>query len=487
VFLLSIATFALQIAAALVALAIARAPGWSRARIAAALAGTAGLYSGFDILGTLLPRTGFEIAFIWSANLTLAAAHVAVWIWFSFSDERGRWSSVPQRLRWVSLGHLGWTALLALSGNAVDLGRMQRVQVEWLGVDFVQPSLTPLASLSAALSLVILFISFGEQVRQARRGVVGARWNTVGFSIYAACVIEELLVASGALSFIYLAEVGYVGLVIPVVAQFVQRFIGDAHQLQELTERLEGQVRAAAGERDAARDAMVAQERFAALGRMAGGVGHEINNPLQILTLSIDDLRDSPAVNRDPLVAELVEHAAGAAERIGLIVAGLRTYSLPAERALEPHAPEGVVEEAIAAARASLGTRPRIEADLGAAPRALIDRERMLHALGHAIANAVRSVSARSDESGRVDLATGTSADGEPIVEVRDNGLGFPDSVLSRLGEPFVTTRAPGEGMGLGLFIIRGIVSAHGGRLELENEQGGGATLRIVLPAAQRA
>ncbi len=98
---LSTVTLAVQAAASVVALAIAQAPTWRRARIAAVLAATAGLYSFFDILGALFPRT--EIAFAWvtSANLAVAAAHVGTWIWFSFSDDDGRWRSVPRNLRWL--------------------------------------------------------------------------------------------------------------------------------------------------------------------------------------------------------------------------------------------------------------------------------------------------------------------------------------------------------------------------------------------------
>ncbi|MCE9602868.1 MAG: hypothetical protein K8S21_11745 [Gemmatimonadetes bacterium] len=476
----------MQAAACLVALAISQAPGWRRARIGSALAGTAALYSFFDIMGAVFPRTGLPISVVWSANLTIAAAHVTVWVWFSFSDDDGRWNSVPRALRWLSIGHVTATALLGVTGNAVDLSRIQRVQVPWLGVDFVQPSLMPLATLSAAISLIILIICFGEQVRQARRGVIGAKWNALGFAIFLSCAVEEILVASDALQFIYLAEVGYLGLVIPVIAQFVRRFIDDAHRLQDLTLALEAQVSVATGERDAAREALAAQERFAALGRMAEGVGHEINNPLQILTLSLDELRETPAVAGDAETAEMVEQASTASERIRLIVTGLRTYAIPGERVIERLGPEVLVRDAIEEARATMGPLPELHAILDNVPRVLVDRERMMQALGHAITNAVRAVSGLPEGRRRVEVRTRTTAGGDALIEVRDNGGGFPASILSRLGEPFVTTNDPGAGPGLGIFIIRGVVAAHGGMLELENARGGGATLQILLPPALR-
>ena len=481
---LSTVTLAVQAAASVVALAIAQAPTWRRARIAAVLAATAGLYSFFDILGALFPRT--EIAFAWvtSANLAVAAAHVGTWIWFSFSDDDGRWRSVPRNLRWLVIGHFSWTFLLSVTGNAIDTSRMASVRVDWLGVAFVQPSLTVLATLSAAITLGMLFVSFAEQVRQARRGVIGAKWNAIGFLVFVGCAIEEILVASNVLKFIYLAEVGYLGLVIPMVSQFVRRFHGDAHRLQALTSALEAEVQVATDERDAAREALAAQERFAALGRMAGGVGHEINNPLQILTLSLDELRDVPAVSGHRDAAEMVEHAVGAAERIRQIVAGLRTYAPTGEPVIERVAPTALARAAIAASRDAFAGLPDVVFDGVDGPDVLVDRERMLQALVHALANSARAITALPGREGRVEVRVRTTASGDVLIEVRDNGRGFPATVLSRLGEPFVTTQAPGAGSGLGVFIIRGVVVAHGGMLELENARGGGAVLRILLPPA---
>ena len=152
---LSTVSLALQVAACLAALAIAQAPGWRRARIVAALAGTAGLYSLFDLLGNLFTRTEVALAWVTSANLSVAAAHVALWIWFSFSDGEGRWESVPQRLRWFATGHVVAAVAISLSRHAIDASRMDMVAVRWLRVEFVQPSLTPVATVSVLITLAL--------------------------------------------------------------------------------------------------------------------------------------------------------------------------------------------------------------------------------------------------------------------------------------------------------------------------------------------
>ncbi len=69
------------------------------------------------------------------------------------------------------------------------------------------------------------------------------------------------------------------------------------------------------------------------------------------------------------------------------------------------------------------------------------------------------------------------------LLEVRDRGHGIPRSQLSKVFEPFYTTKAPGRGTGLGLSICYGIVAEHGGRLEVESVEGEGSLFRVRLPA----
>lgn len=393
---LAMESLAVQAAACIVALAISQAPGWRRARIGALLAGTAGLYSLLNMLGALYPGSALAVVWVTSSNLLVAAVHVGAWIWFSFSDEQGRWSSVPRNLRWFVLGHFSWSALVSLSGNAVDTSRMTTVSVPWLGVSFDQASLTPLATLSAVITLGMLVISFAEQLRQARRGVVGAKWNAYGFLLFVSCAVEEILVSANVVNFIYLAGIGSLGIVMPMVAQFVQRFIGDAHRLQVLTHALEEDVQLATEERDAAREALAVQERFAALGRMAGGVGHEINNPHASAGSSPD-------------------------------CAPTRCRANP--RSIRSH-------QRSWCARRSRRRWRRSERARRSAPTSRPRRRCWSTANG---------CCRRSD--------TRTTAGGDALIEIRDNGFGFPPSLLARLGEPFVTTQAPGAGVGLGILL----------------------------------
>ncbi len=481
---LSTVSLALQAAAVVVALAIARAPGWSRVRIVAGLAGTAGLYSLFDLLGVLYPRELQAYSWVTSANLTVAAAHVGIWLWFSFSDERGSWESVPRIWRWTAFAHVAFAAGLAVTGNAIDPSRIDRVVVPWLGVDFGQPQLTALGSVSAVLSIGVLGVSFVQQVRLARRGVPGARQVAIGFVVFVGCGVEEVLVSTGLLDFIFLAEVGFLGIVIPVVAQLVQRFIGDAHRLQALNQALGAEVQVATEERDEAREALAAQTRFAALGRMANALGHEINNPLQVLTLHLEALREAPLKEEAPEAREALEQSVAAAERIARVVAAMRIYASSTPARFEPLDPASVVHEALERTREALARVARVRAELPATPAVLADRVRLVHALEQALANAVRGVDGVAPGASEIVVRTSRAPNGDVAIEVHDNGRGYPASLLPHLGEPFVTSHAESGAAGLGIFVIRGVVDAHGGVLELRNRPEGGAQLRIVLPSA---
>jgi two-component system sensor histidine kinase RegB len=88
-------------------------------------------------------------------------------------------------------------------------------------------------------------------------------------------------------------------------------------------------------------------------------------------------------------------------------------------------------------------------------------------------------------ESGRVALRIASYDDGAPgcTLEVRDHGRGMPPAVLARVGEPFFTTKEPGQGMGLGLFVARALCEQLGGGLEIESTEGRGTTVRMSVPS----
>lgn len=483
---LALFTFALQTGAVVTAFAIARAPGWRRARILGALALTAGMYSLVDFLGALVPRTSATSALNTSINLVVAAAHISTWLWYCFGDDQGSWRTLPRWVRAVAIGNVAFAGLVAISGQAVQPGALNVVDVPWLGVSFTNTPLSSVGTAAVVVMLSTLGLCLLEQVRHVRRGVPGARAIVAGFIFFGLCGIEEAAVAAGQLDFIFLAEVGYIGLVVPVTAQLLRRFIDDAHRLADLSARLSAEVRTATHERDAARGALAAQARFAALGRIAGGVGHEINNPLQYLSLNLEDLRDRHLIDADAEARDALAQAFEAADRIRRIVDGLRAYAQGPAPQLEAIDPRDVVLAALRVAGPQLRHLPAPRPRLDPVPRVLADEGRLVQAVVNAVVNSSLAVGNESGPRPSIEVRTFTTPAGDAVIEVRDNGPGFPSDLLPKLGEPFVSTRVTAGGTGLGLFVVRGIVEAHGGVLELENARGGGAVLRIILPASAR-
>ncbi len=481
---ISLLTFALHVGATLTMLALARAPGWERLRLVALIAGTAGLYSFTNLIAWSMERTLPAVQLMGAVNLVAAAAHVSVWLWYTFADATGRWSTVPRRMQALAMLTVVVPVAVAASGTMMTDDPMRVVDVPAIGVRFSITHTSASASVAMTILLVALGLCLVEHIRRFRAGVPGMGAQVTGFAVFFLCAAEEVLVTVDVIDFVFLAELGFLAIVLPVAMQMIARIVGDAQRLQVLSAALSDEVELAHEERDSAREALIAQERFAAVGRMAGDVGHEINNPLQILSLSLEELRAAPSVTADAAAAEVVGYAVVATDRISKIVAGLRTYALPEELSLERLSPGEIVRGALAAARTDLPDLPDVHLDLGETPDVLGDRARLQQAIGQALSNAARAVAAMPAGTGRVELRTRRTADGEVLIEVRDNGDGFPATVLSRLGEPFVRTQSSGEGTGLGLFVIRGIVAAHGGMLELENSRGGGAVLRILLPPA---
>lgn len=485
--LMSSATFGLQLAAFLAAVVISRAAGWRRVRVVAVLAFTAALYSLFDLIALIGHASNDPGTSMAAENLVVASMHGVAWLWYSFADREGRWRSVPRWVRVLGPLHVLIAAVLAAFGLSVDPARAVQVVVEWPPITFTIPVLTLAGSFSGAVTIAFLLVSLAEQVRQARLGVRGAVPIVFGFALFVVCGIVEMLIATGRLQFFYVAKFGYLALVVPLIAQFVRRFLDDAQRLQELSVSLTDEVRTATHQRDEAREALAVQERFAALGRIAAGVGHEINNPLQYLTLSLEELQDTMKEHGVAGADESFDHAFDAAHRIHRIVDGLRVYSQPSTDGLRLLDPADLIARAVAAAAPQMQGAPTPRLRFDSVPQVMGDEPRLVQALVHALANASVAVGDVSHQPPFIEIRTSTAPNGDAAIEIRDNGPGFPAELMPRLGEPFVSPRSQVGGSGLGLFIARGIVDAHRGVLELENAREGGAVVRMILPAVRLA
>jgi two-component system, NtrC family, sensor kinase len=224
----------------------------------------------------------------------------------------------------------------------------------------------------------------------------------------------------------------------------------------------------------------VANERLAAIGKMAAHVTHEIRNPLSSIGLNIELLeeelkKESPKTESLALLSAIAREV----ERLGLLSEEyLRVARLPSPRMEAEHIAETVRAVMKFAGpeieRAGCTASLRIDDDL---PPALFDEAQIRQALLNLVRNARESM----PDGGPIDVRVW--ADGMSVaIDVEDRGGGIPDEIRARVFDPFFSTK--GEGTGLGLAITRQIVEAHGGTISCETRAGGGTLFRITLPIA---
>jgi two-component system, NtrC family, sensor kinase len=236
--------------------------------------------------------------------------------------------------------------------------------------------------------------------------------------------------------------------------------------------------------RHAIQERVLQTEKLAAIGQLAAGVMHEINNPLATIgacvaacEMRLGDVTGSGV----PAIREYCDIIDKEVQRCTRIVDGLLDFSRPKGKARRPADLGGVVDDALFLLThhqrfKSLTLEREIEAGL---PPVLANTEQLIQAFMTVMLNALDAMegggqlTVRARRGGRGD---------EVMVEIGDTGVGITAAEQTKIFEPFYTTKPAGRGTGLGLSICYGIVQEHRGRLEVDSQPGRGSTFRIVLP-----
>jgi len=284
-------------------------------------------------------------------------------------------------------------------------------------------------------------------------------------------------------------------------AVFTGRPIGELRRAYEALHRAHVDLKEA-------QSRLIEQEKMASLGRLVAGVAHELNNPISFVYGNIhtldryrkaiaayldaihsgaagkerDKLRraqDIDAIMAD--LAPLIEGTLEGAVRISEIVKNLRRLSFSTKAPREAVALSKVVETAAQWASRSKKAKARIETRLDPDLLAFGQSGQIHSVLVNLVDNALDAVREAAEPVVSIVIrGEGESA----VVEVADNGPGVPEALRSRIFEPFFTTKAVGEGTGLGLWISYSIVREHGGSIEVEASEAGGARFILRLPRA---
>jgi PAS domain S-box-containing protein len=228
-------------------------------------------------------------------------------------------------------------------------------------------------------------------------------------------------------------------------------------------------------------ESMLSQsEKLSAVGQLAAGVAHEINNPLGvILGFAQAARRRLKPGDELELPVRSIEREA---ERCARLVKNLLTFS----RQSQPHIEELDLNETALATLSLVETRAKVHGvevrhELAATLKARGDRVQLQQVVLNLCNNAVDAVPA---EGGRVVIRTrDDGAAGAVVLEVEDNGTGIPEDALGKIFNPFFTTKEVGKGTGLGLSLVHEIVERHGGSIAVRSRPGEGTLFTVTLPA----
>jgi signal transduction histidine kinase len=216
-------------------------------------------------------------------------------------------------------------------------------------------------------------------------------------------------------------------------------------------------------------------ERLAAIGQLAGGVAHELRNPLNVIKTSVYYLLNA----RNPSPEKKAEHLSRIEKQVGLadgVITALTNFARLPVPDLRPLDVAACIGDALQANRVPENVETTIDVS-PALPRALADSDQLQIVLGNLVRNAVEAMPG----GGRLTI-TGRQQGREVEIAVTDTGEGIPATNLERIMQPLVSTKP--RGIGLGLPLVRGILAKNHGRLEVASELGRGSTFTVYLAAA---
>jgi signal transduction histidine kinase len=230
---------------------------------------------------------------------------------------------------------------------------------------------------------------------------------------------------------------------------------------------------------------LVQSAKLAAVGELAAGVAHEINNPLTSIIgftrLLLEDVATNEQMHHD---LEMIDREAARAREI---VRRLLDFARTGDPVLAPVDLNALVEDAVMlVCTRSVRNKVMVEEDLAPLPPIMLDANQIKQVIVNLLNNAVQAM----PDGGRLEVSTQLierKLDGTlsrvASVRIRDSGVGIPPENMERIFDPFFTTKEVGQGTGLGLSVSHSIVEKHKGKIEVESVPGAGSTFNVLLPA----
>ncbi len=220
-------------------------------------------------------------------------------------------------------------------------------------------------------------------------------------------------------------------------------------------------------------------ERLTAMGKLAGEIAHEINNPLGGILLYANLIKED--ISHDSQAASNLNKIIKLATRCRIIAKGLLNFGRSSSRTYVPVDLNLIVQEMfnlVADHKLFREVQTHIQLAQGL-PLLMADKGQIEQVVLNLIINAVEAMNGR----GSLSIRTRHLKDIKSIrLIIKDTGPGIPEEIMHKIFEPFFTTKRPGRGTGLGLSITHGIVQRHGGRIEVKSIPGQGTRFDVTLP-----
>ncbi len=347
-------------------------------------------------------------------------------------------------------------------------------QVELTVARSLQEAQATLATVQPDLAIIDLLLPDGRGLELLPGDESAASYPSVMMTSYGNEQAAVEAIKTGAVDYVVKSEATLTDM--PHIAERALRAWGHISERK----RLEAQLRQA--------------QKMEAIGTLAGGIAHDFNNILTAILgyteLALDD------IHQDSHAWSYLREVRKAGLRAKTLVQQILTFSRRTEQPRIPVQLPMLIEEALALLRASLPSTIEIQhaitKDVGPV---LADATQLHQVLLNLCANAAHAM---RETGGRLEVRLEAAEVDEPVtaqhpelppgsyvcITVTDTGHGMPPEVMDRIFEPFFTTKAPGEGTGMGLALVHGIVTNHGGTVLVASGVGQGTTFTVYLPCS---
>lgn len=234
---------------------------------------------------------------------------------------------------------------------------------------------------------------------------------------------------------------------------------------------------------------LAVSDRLAAMGTLAAGIAHEINNPLAYITANLayadGELGDPASLSDAARLAEIrhaILEARDGADRVRNIVTEMRALA-GGDAPRRPISLTRVLELALGAIASEVRTRAKLTKQLADLPLVDADEARLGQVFINLLLNAADAITEGHPSQNEIAVVTSVDEGGRVIVEVRDSGVGIPPELHQRIFDPFFTSKPVGRGMGLGLAMCHHVITDLGGTISVESAPERGSVFRVTLPA----